>query len=364
MSVLIFFLVLSILILVHEFGHFITAKLSGVKVEEFGLGLPPRIGGIRIGETLYSINLLPFGGFVKVFGEEEEQLKGMNLTPAQKKESFTHKHPLQKILIITAGVICNFLLGWGIMTYLFTQGVVVPTDKVTVEQVAQNSPAAKAEIKEGDVIQFIQFEKEKEEITDTTELIAFAKSHAGEEVTLGIMRKSENITLLLTPRKNPPKGEGSLGMTISNYTMKKYPLSQAPFLGLKESAVMTVGITRGLGDLLAKAATLQTKQLDVVGPVGIYMITTSRAQEGLNSLLQMIGLLSLNLAVINIMPFPALDGGRLAIILYESIARRKVNATFQYRLNAFGFMILIAFILLITVRDLTHMEQLRLLLNK
>lgn len=364
MSALIFFIVLSILVLVHEFGHFITSKLSGVKVEEFGLGLPPRLFGIRLGETLYSINILPFGGFVKVFGEDEEELKHMNLSPAEKARSFSHKHPLQKILILTAGVICNFLLGWGIMTYLFTQGVVVPTDKVTVDVVAKNSPADMAHIKKNDIITSAAYKGEKKEIRDTAELITFSKSHAGTEITLGIKRAGKDLTVQMTPRANPPRGEGSLGMTISNYEMKKYSLGQAPFLGLKESATMTIGILHGLSDLAQKAFTFQTKQLDVVGPVGIYMITADKAKEGLNPLLQMMGLLSLNLAVINILPFPALDGGRLAMVLYESIARRKVQAAFQYKLNSIGFAILIGLIVLITLRDLTHMDQLRMILNK
>src|SRR3989344_9409675 len=147
MTIIVFLLILMVLVLVHEFGHFIIAKKMGVKVEEFGIGLPPRLFGIKKGETLYSINLLPLGGFVKLYGEEYDELHKTNIN-----RMFVNKTPWQKTLIILGGVIGNFLLGWFIFSYLVTQGVSVPINKVIIETVTKNSPAQIAGLKEKDIV--------------------------------------------------------------------------------------------------------------------------------------------------------------------------------------------------------------------
>src|SRR3989344_865986 len=148
MSIIVFIIILGILVLVHEFGHFIAAKKNGVKVEEFGFGFPPRVFGKKIGETIYSINLFPIGGFVKLFGEEYHELdKTKNLPPTTsklKERAFVYKKPWQKASIIVAGVVGNFLLGWLLISFLFTQGVPTPVNKVLVEKVQSGSPANKA----------------------------------------------------------------------------------------------------------------------------------------------------------------------------------------------------------------------------
>ena len=140
-TVIVFFLVLSVLVIIHELGHFTVAKLLGIRVEEFGFGIPPRIFGFRFKGTLYSLNLLPFGGFVRVFGEEEALLDNRTLTEQEKRESFAHKKPYQKALVLVAGVFLNFMLGWVIITYLFTRGVPVPSDTVHIQSVTAQSPA-------------------------------------------------------------------------------------------------------------------------------------------------------------------------------------------------------------------------------
>src|SRR3990167_3082436 len=145
MTILIFILILSLLVIVHELGHFIAAKRQGVLVEEFGIGFPPRVFGIKKGETTYSINLLPIGGFVKLYGEEYTQIEGKKET-TNRNRAFAYKHPWQKSLIIVAGVIGNFLLGWVLISFLFTQGVPSPINKVLIESVQPNSPAANADL--------------------------------------------------------------------------------------------------------------------------------------------------------------------------------------------------------------------------
>ena len=324
-TIAIFFLVLSILVIIHELGHFITAKLCGIKVEEFGFGIPPRIFGIKIGETLYSLNLLPFGGFVKVFGEEAEELKGKKLSPKTLSRSFTHKKNWQKVAVLCAGVFFNFLLGWGIVSYLFTQGVPVPSKNVFIEEVRKGSPADIQGLKKGDVIQKVTTDKETVIIDDLTDISTTAKKYGGKEILLVIKRGDQIENISIIPRKNPPKNEGSLGIVISNFVIKKYSWTEAPVHGLIESAKMTKIIFVELSKTLVNFVTFQKTDAEISGPVGIARLTSDAARQGSNALLQMIGLLSLNLAVINILPFPALDGGRLALVLYEAISKRKVK---------------------------------------
>ncbi len=356
-TIIIFFIVLSILVIIHECGHFIAAKLNGIKVEEFGFGLPPRVFGIKFGETLYSLNALPFGGFVKVLGEEEDQLTEKKLTKEELDRAFSRKKSWQKITVLVAGVLCNFLLGWVIISYLFTKGVPVPTKNVVVESVAPDSPAAHAGLQKGDIIRAMEYKNEGESIESTEELSAFAKAHGGKEIALGVERGDEDLTLALIPRKDPPAGQGALGVVISNFIIKKYSLTEAPVLGLIESVNMTKLIFTELSKTLLKVVSFKKPDAEIAGPVGIARLTSAAARQGIDPLLQLIGLLSLNLAVINILPFPALDGGRLMLVLYEMIFRRRVNPAIERKLNMVGFAFLLSLILLVTINDIIKLLQ-------
>lgn len=355
LTIILFFFVLSILVLIHEFGHFIAAKRAGVYVEEFGLGLPPRVFGVKYGETLYSLNLLPFGGFVKVLGEEEHELSQKKIPEHLVTRTFAYKKPWQKSIIIASGVICNFLLGWLIISFLFTQGLPVPTTDVRVEQVVAGSPAANAGLKKNDIIKTIRYQKTTIPITSPEDLVSATKRFANKEVSMTVARKHKTIIVSLTPRKNPPKDEGSLGIGISNIEIKKFSYLEAPFLGLVESARITYLTLAELLKTLFRAATFQKIDAQIAGPIGIAVLTREAASYGYLALLQLMGILSLNLAVINILPFPALDGGRLALVLYEWVSGRKVNQVFEKRLNIAGFTILLSFIIIITIRDIVKL---------
>src|SRR3989338_4792876 len=352
MSILIFFIILSILVLIHELGHFITAKKNNVFVEEFGFGLPPRLFGIKIGETIYSINWLPFGGFVKVYGEEAAELGESIDKNIKTDRAFVNKKPLVKLAILVAGVFFNFLLGWVIISYLFTQGVSIPTGKIKVESVTKGSPAQLANIETGDIINSLEAEEKIYQLENVDELVVQTQKFAGKKITLSIERNSQILNRQLVPRRDPPKGEGALGITISSSTTKKYSWFEAPFLGLVESVKLTGLMIRELALTLYRVVTLQQTKVDVAGPVGIYFISKDAAEQGMRSLLQLLGLLSLNLAVINILPFPALDGGRVAMVLYEWGSGKKVNPEFERKLNIAGFAFLISLILLVTINDI------------
>lgn len=353
MSILLILLLLSVIIIIHELGHFIAAKKSGVLVEEFGVGLPPRIFGLKIGETIYSLNLLPFGGFVKLFGEEGAELEKKTLPKKLINRTFTNKKPWQKALIISAGVMANFLLGWLIISYLFTQGVPIKSDKIIIEKVVKNSPAEKANLKPGDIIEAIKTKDGYFKLSSTEEFINLTKKNAGNKITLAVIRdKDKKISLEIIPRKSPPKDQGPLGVVITSFIEKKYPWYQAPFFGLKESLKTTGLIVKELVKTLLAFFTFQKPQVDVAGPVGIVKITHEAIKFGHNAVLQIIGLLSLNLAVVNILPFPALDGGRLSLVLYEAVTRKKTNPRIERYLNLIGFAILLSLIILVTINDI------------
>lgn len=342
MSIIIFILILAILVLVHELGHFIAAKKSGVLVEEFGIGFPPRIFSLKYKETIYSVNVIPLGGFVKLYGEEYHE-KIVN-----KNRTFVFKKPWQKALIIIGGVVGNFLLGWLLISFLFTQGVPVPTNKVIIEKVQANSPAESAGIAEKDII--LNF-------TSASDLINYTKKFAGQKITLVILRGNQQRKINLVPRKNPPAGEGPLGVVITSFVEKKYPWYQAPFFGLVEAAKITQRIVIELIKTLVQLLTLQRPPVEVAGPIGIARYTNQAIKFGKNAVLEFIALLSLNLAVINILPFPALDGGRLVFVFYEWVTKKRVNQTIERYVNSIGIIILLSLAVIISINDLAKIYR-------
>lgn len=352
LSAIAFFLILSILVLIHEFGHFIAAKKNNVFVEEFGFGIPPRIWGIKIGETLYSINLLPFGGFVKVLGEEYKELKDKKISEKLKNRTFVSKKPWQKAFIITAGVFCNFILGWVIISYLFTQGVAVYTGNLKIDSIVSKSPAEMANFKPGDIIKKVEFQNKHFLIEKNEDLINLSQKYGGQEITIFLNRNNEDLKIKVTPRKNPPQGQGPLGIVVSSYEEKKYKWFEAPFFGLVESFNITKTITVEFLKTVYRFITFQKVNVEVAGPVGIYKITSDAVQVSFNAVLQILGLLSLNLAVINILPFPALDGGKLVFIFYEWITKKRINAKIENYLNLIGFAILLTMIFAVTISDI------------
>lgn len=350
MTILIFLLILTVLVLVHEFGHFVIAKKMGVKVEEFGLGLPPRLFGVKKGETLYSVNLLPLGGFVKLYGEEYDELGR-----GDKNRTFVNKTPWQKTLIILGGVIGNFLLGWSIFSYLVTQGIAVPINKVIIEKVTKNSPAQIAGLKKKDIIvKLIPQNPQLPQILliSSDDLIAQTKKLAGQSIGLEIKRDDKTFLTKIIPRINPPVGEGPLGIAITSSTIKKYPWYTAPYYGLIEASNITYKIASELGKLILGLITFQKPHVDVAGPIGIANLAGQAVRFGGNAFLQFLALLSLNLAIINILPFPALDGGRLVFVLYEGILKKKPNKNIERYTNLIGFIILLSLAALITVNDI------------
>ncbi len=341
MNLLIFFLSLSVLVLVHEFGHMFAAKISGVKVEEFGLGLPPRIIGKKFGDTIYSINWLMIGGFCKLYGEDGDG-KG--------NVAFNNKNPWQKLLIVCGGVLMNVVLAVLIFSIVYSiLGVPKETEKVKIIGVSKNSPADMAGLKEEDII----IKVAEMSVKNPADLTKEISSYKGKKVALTV-NNLENV-VEIEVRENPPEGEGSIGVVISNTEMIKAPwyrFYEGVGAGFKEAYFWGKIIFKGVFDMIAGLFKGQIPK-DVSGPIGMFEATSSiKEKQGLLAVIHFFGIVSVNLAIVNMLPFPALDGGRIVFVLYEIIFRRKVNQKIEMIVNNIGMLLLLTLILMITIGDI------------
>lgn len=342
LSFLVFFLVLSVLVIIHELGHFLVAKKNGIWVEEFGFGLPPKLFGKKIGDTEYTINLLPFGGFVRLHGELSEDSK------TKKDRAFLEKPKLVKSAVIVAGVVMNFLLAIVAFAIVYSHfGIPIETDRVKVLNIATNSPAQDAKLLVGDVIRKV----DGQEVKSVSEFVSKIEDKKGKKVILEL----EGRKVTITPRSNPPTGEGPLGVTISNTENYFPPFWQMPFYGavygVKDSLSWAKNIFMGLTNI-AQDATKGKISTEVSGPVGIFAIIDRILATGsIWDLINLVGIISVNLAVLNILPFPALDGGRMLFILIESVFGRKVAPKVESIIHSVGMIILLGLMILITFKD-------------
>lgn len=348
-SILIFLIVLSILILVHELGHFVAAKRAGVLVEEFGFGLPPRLVGKKLGETIYSLNLFPFGGFVRLHGESTgEEIKN----PAR---AFLNKSKKTRLVIIISGVVMNFILAifaFGLV-YTFT-GVPRESQDVKIVEVNSGSPAEAAGVAPGDVIAAVS----GAEVTSMKEFTQMVEEKKGEEIVLQIRRENNLVDIAVVPREIPPEGEGVLGIVITSTEIYFPPIWQRPivgaYYGFKEAIFWGTTVMAGF---LAVFKELLVGQIpkDVAGPVGIFALTSQAASFGVLTLINFLGILSVNLAIINVVPFPALDGGRLLFLAIESVLGKRVTPKVEAAIHTAGMAVLLLLLLAITAHDIQRL---------
>ncbi|MEK7649336.1 MAG: M50 family metallopeptidase, partial [Patescibacteria group bacterium] len=332
-AILIFVIVVLLLVVSHELGHFLTAKWFGIRVDEFGVGLPPRIFGIKRGETLYSINWLPFGGFVRIFGEDEDK---------DDPRSFSSRGIGIKSLVVAAGVIANILVGFLILSYISWHGV--PRFEVVIEEVVQGAPAALAGFQVGDRI--VGFDNERRESVNVGEVHMYIDTKRGGQADFLVMRGDQELNILAGPRATPPEGQGPLGVRINNVQTEivRKSIFTAPIAGAKMTWDFLVQITHGMIGFFSSLFTGAEPPGEVVGPVGIAGVAQETFRIGIREFLFLIALLSLHLAVINILPIPALDGGRIAFFVVEKIIRRPIPAKVAGYIHSFFFLILIGFL--------------------
>ena len=377
-TVLVFVIVLGILVFVHELGHFIVARRNGVRAEEFGFGFPPRLFGffwseqnkkwkfvrgsreVKTKNTLYSLNWIPLGGFVKIKGEDGEEKND--------PQSFSGKPAYSRIRILAAGVIMNFILAMALFSLAFFIGVPQVVEegsggktkdqKIQVMEVAKNSPAENMGIKMGDELaggkdsvagEIIKFQNLKE-------VQSFINDRKGQEIRLEIKRGSEPLELTGTPRTDSPNGQGALGISYVETAQVSYPWYRAIYEGVTYAFRVAWLIISTFAMIIWRLIVRQPVGLDVSGPVGIAVLTGQVAKLGFVYILQFTAMLSINLAIINAFPIPALDGGRILFILIEKIKGSPVSQRFEQRAHNIGFALLISLMVFVTARDLIRLD--------
>lgn len=353
-------LVLSLLVLLHEFGHFIVAKLFGIHVEEFGIGLPPKaLKLFKHKETEYTLNWLPIGGFVRLAGEEHPTplREKIEATLGAGRHLFFTRPAWQRALVILAGVTMNFLVGIAAFAVIYTV-IGIPNlsgNQVVVATVSKGSPAQLAGITENEVVVRVG----DMPITTADQFVAIVKEKKGQAINLYVAKMDANgltsdssQVITVIPRENPPVGEGALGVSVSTMpivTYEKKPWYSAPYYGAVEGTKEAWGWTMEFLRIFSHPAEL-LKNLS--GPVKVIEVGQKAAKEGWTTLLRFAGIISLNLAIFNLLPIPALDGGRLVMVGLEKIVGRKRVAKYEKYVNAVGMGLLLLLLLGVTVKDL------------
>jgi len=352
LTFLIIIIGLSLLILGHEFGHFAAAKLFGLKVDEFGFGFPPRLFAWQKGETKYSLNWLPFGGFVKIAGENDSinDAGAAEVEPAEKNRLFYFQPAWKRAIVLVAGVTVNFIIGWIMVSFIFMVGT--PT-AIFISNVENGSPAATAGLKNGDIVRnYYLNEAEKQPAGKIDDFISFINANRGKELTLELIREKGEETVRVVPRAD--ESEPGLGVVLQEAGVPKTSFFRAFYEGLIQSSRMVwmtfVSFLKLIQGLVFRGSLLP----GIVGPVGIISVAQEAGEIGLIYLFQLIALISINLAVINLLPFPALDGGRLFMILIEKIKGAPLSRRTEALANGIGFLFLISLIILITIRDISR----------
>jgi regulator of sigma E protease len=361
MSVLLFLVILVVLVLVHELGHFFVAKLFHVRVEEFGIGYPPRAFTLgRLGDTEYTINWVPFGGFVRLLGED----KGSALPPSEKRVSFIYSAWYKKAAILVAGVICNILLGVVLFSFAASYGAPVTIDedsylapkaRMMITQVYQGTPAESAGFKAGDIVTNVHTTKDELKDIKPSTFAAFTGAHGGQRMMMTVVREGKEESLDVAPAQNVLEGDAStpaIGVSLGFVLQERVPLYQTIPIGVREAKDWFIQVAEGLWALIAGIFTGESKIGDVSGPVGIAVHVGEWYQLGIAHLLYFVGIISVNLAVINLIPIPALDGGRLLFVLIERVIRRDIPEVYANALNTVGFLAIIALMIVVTYNDI------------
>lgn len=389
-TVVLFILILSLLVFVHEFGHFLAARKTGMKVHEFAIGFPPMAIGVyrdpatkkfvfvrgksarallkagggeetvdgQYPATLYSLNWLPLGGFCKIKGENGEQA----LAP----DSFGYQKTWKKVLVLVAGVSMNFLLaavvlGIGFLTGLPTdtsagvprQATLVQSSQVFIQQVESGSPAEQAGIRFGDRI--VGFNGT--ELVQSQDLVRLVGENPGVPIELTLNREDQEVRVTIQTAVVKEGENPRLGVVLADVAVVRYPWYLALYKGFEAAFWGLIGIFVSFYLLLKSFVLGNGLAFEVSGPVGIATLIGDSARLGWHYLLNITAMISLSLAAINILPIPALDGGRLLFVLIEKAIGRPVSKKYEQAAHTIGFVLLMALIVVVTFRDVRGLIQ-------
>jgi regulator of sigma E protease len=359
MQIIFFILILVALIIVHEFGHFIVAKLSKIRVDEFGIFFPPRIASIKKGETEYTLNALPFGGFVKIFGENPSE-------GAHDPRSFSRKPRIIQAAVVVAGVVGNLLAAWLLLSAGYVHGMPTSTahagfgevqnPQTMVVEILPNSPAYIAGLAPKDVIVRIENGMQQlESGASAEEITEFITSHPEESVVVTVLRDDIEQTFLAKPAEGLVPGKKVIGMRLADVGTLQLPVH----LALLQGAVLTYDIAvqtaQGLGGFVSNIFRGAADFSTVAGPIGIVAYGSSYIAEGFVSTILIAASLSVALAIFNLLPIPGLDGGRLLFIVIEGVSGRTISQKLSLRLTIAGFALLITLMLVVSYHDIARL---------
>lgn len=375
MALIIFLIVLSVLIFVHEVGHFAVAKFFGIRVDEFGLGLPPKVKSLFNWKgTEFTLNWLPFGGFVKIFGEDgeisqnnaEKTQNNAELTLRRSaysphgSASFQEKNRGIQASVLVAGVVMNFVFAWFLISLGFMVGMPspatesFPVDNVetVITSVVTGSPAEVAGIEAGDVI-VSALREDAVQVLSAREVSSFI-GNSTEPISFEILRRGETVNVTVTPQEDASLERPIIGVSMEDIGVARLPFFQSISQGLKTSIEITVYTAGALWDLVSQAFRGNASLSGLTGPVGLVGVVGGASELGFAYLLSLTAVISLNLAIINLLPFPALDGGRLLVVFFEAVSRRSVPARITGALNTAGFLLLIFLMVVVTIHDISN----------
>ena len=358
MTILIFFIILFALVLVHEFGHFIVAKKNGIRVDEFGFGFPPRLFSFKKGETTYSINALPFGGFVKIFGESPQE--GDSVSPDASR-SLVAKPKIIQASVLLAGIFFNLLLAWVLLSGAFVSGLPVASESkyfenaigknLVVLSILKNSPAESSGFLSGDKIISISDNKETLTMSSIESFQNFISLHPNQEITLSVNRGGELKDIKVAPRENLVGERAGIGVSIDFVGLAKLPIHKATVAGFVGMWDGFIGTVKAIAGLIFDSFRLKADLSNIAGPVGLVHMVGDAYKFGFSYLLFFTAMISISLAVINLVPFPALDGGRVLFLIIEKIKGSPIKPKIANMVNAIGFLLLIILMLVVTYND-------------
>ena len=363
MSIIIFLLVLSLLVFVHELGHFSVAKFFGIRVDEFAIGFPPKVVSVKRGETTYAFNLLPLGGYVKIFGENPEE---ESLTGPDSARSFANKNRGIQVAVLIAGIACNIILAWVLFSLALGIGMkmvvsdyaghgAVSDRRVVVTSVAKDSPASKANIAVGDIIQSVGESFKKNTLSADLSIGSIRDTidqSSGRSLEVLLERDGAPRTVSVEAVEGIVPERFALGISMEEIGTVTVPWYRAPIDGLVYTGFVVkhtaLGLTQFFKELFVGTADFNT----VAGPVGIAKLVSDATNAGFTYLLTFTAMISVNLALLNLVPFPALDGGRILFVGIEAIIRRRLPINAVNWVNGAGFVLLLVFMAVITYQDI------------
>lgn len=363
MTIILFLIVLAILILVHELGHFFAAKLSNVRVDEFGLGFPPRALSYapKNSETVYTLNWIPLGGFVKILGEEitEEALSGEDTD-----RSMIYKPKLTQIGILIAGILGNIIAAWLFISLGFMLGMPAsvseykntqPTDQhVAITALLPDSPAAEAGLHVGDQLLSIRRADQEASIHDASDIQDFIGTRT-DEVAITYIRGGNQESVTIQPVVGILDGRAALGVGLDTIGIVTLPIHRALFEGARTTVALTSTTAVALVHFIYSAVTGGASLSQLTGPVGLVGLVGDASRLGFTYVLSFTALISINLALINLLPFPALDGGRILFVLIEAVKGSPIRPKIANMLNTVGFALLILLMVVVTYNDIVHL---------